>query len=269
MKTLYRFSAAIGALAVIACTDAATRDVTSPDLSIRATKNPTPTNNPNGPVWVLGNLDLNLGIEGTVPGENAHPQGKGTCRDENGNIGDSPTDTIWYNDKGHATGNPFCKGSTGIASTFTNCEVTSTSLPATYSLGGGGSTGYPVDPQTSANENLNFHSDLIPVDTAQFIHYAAPTKKGLKGVTTAKSQTAFSFSCTEADFDGYVALGDLDGSSGNLFSSSGDPAGTRHVNLNGGLAVSVYATGDGPYTAGDLVGTGTLTSMYWAFRSRL
>jgi len=123
--------------------------------------------------------------------------------------------------------------------------------------------------QIANNENINFHSDLIPEALDQFVHYGAPTKKGQKGITLAKDETAFTFSCTDGTVgDAYISLDNFNNYVGNLFTGTGVGDRRLKVEAVSGIDVYMYASGDGPYTQGDVVGTGVLDDLYWYFRSR-
>lgn len=272
MKKGLILAANVAALAIVACSESP-EDVTAPDLQVSAIRNPTPTLNPNGPVWVLGDLTVDVEISGSFdPGNNSHPQHKGTCRNDEGVETGTAADTVWYNDSNHATGAAFCSGSSGIAATQ-QCSVDSASLPATYAFGTGGQ-GVPAETQSSSNENINFHSELITQDSAQFVHYTAPTRRNPQGLTTGKSYTAFSMTCDdESQYDGYISLYAFNDYAGNLFSGAGPGDRALDVGAVDQIDVVMFATGEGPAdistgTADDPFGTGTLTQLYWNFRSR-
>jgi hypothetical protein len=257
-------AASLSLLALAACSESR-NEVTSPDLDVAYGKSPTPTYNPNGPVWVLGDFTLTINLPGADVGVNQHPQGKGACGDSN--LGEDPA--VWYSQGSHQpTGAPFCAGGEATVVSLA-CHVDATGLPATYAFGTGGG-GAPAQDQTANNENINFHSELIPQNIEQFAHFGAPTKKGQKGVTLAKDQTAFTFSCDDGSTgDAYVSLDNFNNFVGNLFTGEGVGDRRLKVELLGGVDVLMYATGDGPYTSGALVGTGDLVNLYWNFRSRL
>jgi hypothetical protein len=258
-----------------ACQNETALSPTSGDPTLKVA--PT-TANSNGPVWVQGSFTLTLTIAEGNAGVNKHPQQKGTCKDADGNINQDPTqNTFWY-----APGNPeqvtaakFCQDTSGgpVQETI-QCTVDATGLPGTYAFGTGGQ-GFPVGNQLTNNENMNFHSDLIPQQLDQFVHYGASTKKGQKGNTTGKDETAFTFSCEDGTVgDAYIDLSGFNAVGVNLFGHGTRPSGTLDrwldvANGGNGIDVNMYATGDGPYTQGEQVGTGTLTSLYWLYRSRV
>jgi hypothetical protein len=230
--------------------------------------------NPNGPVWVLGTFTLTIQISAGDAGENKHPQGLGHCAQQDGTVSNDPADNIYWFAPGNptqVTGAPFCQASQDPVSHTVTCTIDNAGLPATYAFGTGGQ-GIPSGNQTSNNENLNFHSDLIPQQLDQFVHYQAPTLKGKKGNTTGKDETAFTFTCDDGTVgDAYIALDGFNAPGTNLFGRGTQPAGSdRWLDVSSsGIAVNMYASGDGPYTQGDQVGTGTLTSLYWLYRSRV
>jgi hypothetical protein len=228
--------------------------------------------NVNGPVWVLGTFDFEITFQEGDPGENAHPQGKGECRDVEGNVNaNTELNIVWYNSEGHETGAPFCAGGDSTTGNI-ECSIDATGLPATYAFGTGG-MGAPDGNQLTNNENINFHSDLIPQQLDQFVHYGAVTKKGQRGNTTGKDWTAFTFTCGDgSEGDGYIDLSDFNALNTNLFGKGAQPAGSdRWLDVSGGITVHMYATGEGPFSdpPDDAVGEGELTSMYWLFRSRI
>jgi hypothetical protein len=132
-------------VSLAACTETPTALV--PDDAVFSLDVPTG----NGPVYVFGTYQLVL-QGGLGAGVNAHPQGKGTCRMSNGNIntGNTSQNTTWYNEPGHKTSAPFCRG-TGAGATIT---CTTAGIPATYAFGGQGKPG--ADAQSASNEVLNF-----------------------------------------------------------------------------------------------------------------
>jgi hypothetical protein len=228
--------------------------------------------NANGPVWVLGTFTLTIQISSGDAGVNKHPQGLGHCAQADGTVSGEPADnTTWFAPgNGQATGAPFCQATTPETTSTVICAINPTGLPGTYAFGTGGQ-GAPVGNQTANNENMNFHSDLIPQQLDQFVHFGAVTQKGQKGNTTAKDETAFTFTCDDGTVgDAYIALAGFNATGANLFGKGTQPGGSdRWLDVSAGTDVNMYATGDGPYTQGAKVGTGTLTSLYWRYRSRV
>jgi hypothetical protein len=273
MRRILFTSASLVTLALAACSET-TQDVTSPDFQISAIKNPTPTFNPNGPVWVHGDFALSFTISGTA-GINAHPQGLGRCGDPNATPAEDAN--VWYqpgSDK--ATNAPFCSGGSGITVAST-CHIDEDGLPATYAFGTGGQ-GAPVADQTTTNENINFHSNLIQQDTAQFVHYGAPTKTLKKGITTSKSWTAFTFTCDNDNVgDGYINLSLWNPYTGNLFRSGEVNVADRKL-VNSQINPTVddvflYGAGEGPEgvttgATGTYFASAKMGDLSWFYRSR-
>jgi hypothetical protein len=264
MRKISLLATGVAVLALAACSEAS-KDMTAPnDASVLYAKNPTPTYNPNGPVWVSGQFSLNTDyqIEGTAPGINAHPQGFGFCADEFGVPGNSAVDTVWYNNPNHPTNAPFCKGSVVSVASVTLCSVDAAGLPATYAYAGGGNTGYPPSTQTGTNENINFHSDSVAQSIDQFVHY-----QGKANATTGKSYTIFTFSCDDGVTFGQarIDLSQFNGA-GNRFSAFAS-IDSRKISLPGGALIQIDVSDpSGGNTLGTTVG---MSELSWVFRSRL
>jgi hypothetical protein len=121
------------AVAVAAC-EQATERLASPADAVF-------TKGISGPTWVYGTFLISGGGgSGFEPGENAHPQGLGSCRLDDGTVSENEADnTTWFNSAGQWTNSKFCQGSESTADRVCNIGQ----LSATYALG-------------SDNENLNF-----------------------------------------------------------------------------------------------------------------
>lgn len=200
--------------------------------------------NSNGPTYVLGAFVLT--IQGIPAGVNQHPEGKGGCRDANGNSGNTTAHTVWYNEQGKKTSAKFCEGSStgggsGTPGSIVDCTING--IPATYAAGGN-------DPLRAGNENLNFLTDVEgEEDVDRYVHYKNnPTETIGAGVVN------FAFACDDGrSGEGSLALTQFTADE-NLFQTSS--LGDRALNISG-VEVS---TGFGP---------GNLTSLYWNYRSRV
>jgi hypothetical protein len=264
MRKISLLATGVAVLALAACSEAS-KDMTAPnDASVMYAKNPTPTYNPNGPVWVSGQFELNASydVSGSAAGINAQPQGFGFCGDENGVAGNSEADTVWFNNPNHPTNAPFCKGTAIHVSSVTLCTVDATGLPATYAYASGGNTGYPPATQTGTNENINFHSDSVAQSIDQFVHY-----QGKQNATTAKSYTILTFSCDDGVTFGQarIDLTQFNGS-GNRFSAF-TSIDSRKISLPGGALIQIDVSD--PSGGNTLGTTAGMSELSWVFRSRL
>lgn len=266
MRKISILAAGFAALALSACSETSP-DITAADLAPSYVKTSTGLMNPNGPTWILGTFELqaSFDIVGTAPGVNSHPQGLGTCRNESGDIAPlagGAEYSIWYNKQGHETSAKHCQGEEGTSvSDVLTCTIDPDGLPATYafSTGGQGAPNDNGETQTKVNENLNFHSNLLPPEATQFVHY-----QGNKRLTTnAKDSTVFVFTCGEGasaiQGEGTIDLTLLAGPS-NIFKYLG--VDRRQIQSDG---AAVDAS-----NAGGSLGVGELTGdLHWLYRSRI
>jgi hypothetical protein len=202
----------------------------------------------NGPVWVRLTFTI-AGNGGTPAGVNQHPQGKGDCRQANGEVSGTATEnTVWFNENGRKTNSKFCEGSTGEGVAGL---CIADAIPATYAAAG--------NTPGSGNENLNFFSDEEGDDVLdQFVHY-----KANKDWTDAVGAITFDFTCNGngTEGEGSLALDQFatanpDG--GNAFEPG--PPGDWQLDLELGSTTAEVTTG---------LGTGTVTGLSWVFRSRV
>jgi hypothetical protein len=244
--------AALVAVAMTACTDTAGPNGLTPDVLFSHTEGHDGRH--NGPVWVQLVFDLE-GNGGTPAGVNQHPQGKGTCRDELGVQGSTTDHTIWYNEQGKKTNSKFCEGSEGDGASG-SCtafgEDTPQGIPATYAAAGN-------DPG-DGNENLNFYTDDEDVPEDRFIHY-----KDNSTETDAKGVVDFVFTCGEdaTEYEGSLALSQFETyvSGVNNAFIPGEEVDEWQLDLarDAGMDPVVVTTDSGE---------GTVTAIFWVFRSR-
>lgn len=234
--------AALGALVVLAaCADSPTTPhELAPDGAVFTHTNDHESHQHNGPVWVQLTLEVELGVP---PGVNQHPQGKGSCRQANGDVsGNTSDNTVWFNDQGRRnTAAKFCEGSSGDV-----VECTASPIPATYAANAN-------DPGTG-NENLNFFTDEEEDVLDRFVHYKANADW-----TEGKGSVDFTFTCdNEDDGTGSLALDQFSTTNpdgGNMFTAG--PPGDWQLNVAGNPVVTT-----------DL-GEGDVTGLHWDFRSRV
>jgi hypothetical protein len=249
MNKKYIMSAAAAmVLGVVACADMPTM---SPDDALMkrgqgqgAGQGGETGQNYNGPTWVLGEFALTIeGVgESFDPGENAHPQGKGTCKDGTGEVnGDKSLNVIWHapgNDRAD-TSAKFCAGSEEDGEPIVlTCTIDAPGIPATYAANG--------NSPGRGNENLNFVTDG---DVDLFVHY-----KDNSNSTDAAGILELAYSCDlGVEGSASIDLGDWAGP-GNLFIDR--DAESRQLKVEGHTVVT------------DL-GDGALKNLYWTFRSRV
>lgn len=226
MRTPFAVLALAATLTVAACADGTGTFAAADDLLL--------TRGISGPTWVDGYFTLaGGGGGGFAPGENAHPQGLGSCRQANGTVSGNPADnTTWFNPAGHWTNAKFCEG-TPAGDRF--CTIAD--VPATYALG-------------SENENLNFELSAAAEPTADlFIHYRT-TQNDTRGLGIL----GFSYDCgTGLAAGGSMDLSGFAADPGNLFGPYG--AG-RQVSSS----TVIVNTPDG---------NGTGATLHWLYRERV
>jgi hypothetical protein len=149
---------------VAACADTPTGAIAPVDVALSQTTVPTA----NGPVWVIGYFAIG-GAGGGLAGVNKHPQGFGSCRDEEGHLPELSDDLenfiFWHAPNGQRTSAKFCRGSDGTTGTV---ACTTDSIPATYAFGGASAP--DTDANAGGNENLNF-TGVEWGEQGVFVHY--------------------------------------------------------------------------------------------------
>lgn len=253
MRQVSLLAASLSVVALAACSKDTGNSATNPDLNISLTKS-TPAVTVSGPVWVTAVFELQQGSSVTAPGVNAHPQGTGQCRDANGNVsGTTANNTVWYNPQGQKTGAHFCEGGTTSVPTTVIC--TFDPIPATYAFG---SNGIPTG--STANENLNFLTDVLTQASDLFVHYNKQHNVSTaQGTVEGADLTGWPYTCDDSAFDGqgFFDLSDFNTPfSGNLFKYVSTTARQLDVDTN-----TIYVSTD--------FGIGEMSSISWIYRSRV
>jgi hypothetical protein len=253
MRQVSLLAAGLSVLALAACSKDIGNSVTNPELSISLTKS-TPAATVSGPVWVTAVFELQQGSSVIGAGVNGHPHGSGQCRDVNGNVSGTTADnTVWYNPQGKKTGAKFCAGSSTSVPTTVTC--TFDPIPATYAFG---TNGTPTG--STANENLNFLTDVLTQATDLFVHYNRQHNLSTaQGTVEGADLTGWPYTCDDSAFDGqgFFDLSDFNTPfTGNLFKFLSTTARQLDVDTN-----TIFVSTD--------FGTGEMTSISWIYRSRV
>lgn len=260
-----------------ACSDAPTAAVAPEAALFNVTMTP---NTVNGPVWVNGEFTFTIERSGegsglVIPaGQNMHPQAPsaegGTCRDANGNIGNTTSHTFWYNKQGRVqTSAKFCQGKGGGAAASEIVVITCTvnAIPATYASGTGwpvgGNEALNIDPTTSTLYDPDAELAALP---DLFVHF-----RSKQNDTRGAGSIRAAYTCdndvpagnVQIDLTKFAASGGT--GNNNLFinnmGENNAPVGRALTMVNNVLSLSANPVG----FQNDLA----LTELSWVFRSRV